>query len=138
MGARPLYSLNNARCRGAAFARCGALKMHWAYPSSGVVEGRRGEGNGEIGAYLAVCLSSCFGMHFPHDSRCNSLASGNARHGARGEVREVIHRLRGFVAAERRKTVDLRAWRARVVVFAKLLGKCDLVCAIFEANSSGG
>jgi hypothetical protein len=49
-----------------------------------------------------------------------------------------IHRLRGFVAAERRKTVDLRAWLARVVVFAKLLGKCDLECAIFEANSSGG
>jgi hypothetical protein len=48
-----------------------------------------------------------------------------------GEVREVILRLRWFAAAERRKTVDLRAWLARVVVFAKLLGKCDLEYAIF-------
>ena len=44
---------------------------------------------------------------------------------------EEIHRLRGFMAAELRKTVDLRAWLARVVVFAKLLGKCDLEYAIF-------
>ena len=93
---------------------------------------------GNLGVYLAVCLPSCFGIHFPHDSRCNSLASGNARCGARKKMAKKIHRLRGFVAAERRKTVDLRAWLARVVVFAKLLGKCDLECAIFEANSSGG
>ena len=109
--------------KGTKFARCEALKLHWACPSCEVIGGRRSKGNEErSGCFLAACL--------PLASECISLASGNARCGL-GKRFMRNSSAEAFCGRRAKKNGEFRTWLAWVVVFCKRYWACVIWCARF-------